>query len=280
MFINRITVLLQSAQSLLAPSLLALSFAATLCSTVYADAGQAPTNDVSANSNAKLVIIIDDIGNHLQLGKRAIELPGKLNYAVLPQTPQGPALAQYAAGKGKNKEVLLHMPMEAMGEQILGPSGLYNRLSREEFSARINHALDEIPNAVGLSNHMGSYLTQQREKMNWVMSELNQRNLYFLDSRTGSQSSAKQAAVQHNVPYLSRDFFLDHSRNAEAMQQIFTRAIANAKANGLAVIIGHPYRSTLSFLEEQLPLLDQQGISLMNVSEALDLQGAARLALN
>lgn len=229
-------------------------------------------------SKGKLVIIIDDIGNHFKLGQRALDLPGKLNYAVLPKTPQGSRLAKYAAETAPDKEILLHMPMEAMGEQILGPAGLYNRLSREEFSARIDSALREIPNAVGLSNHMGSLLTQQQDKMGWVMAELNQRQLYFLDSKTASKSSARKAAIEHRVPYLARDFFLDHKRNAEAMRSIMTRAVANAKRSGMAVVIGHPYRSTLGFLEQELPLLDSQGIELITVSEAISQRGSKQLA--
>ena len=215
------------------------------------------------------MIIIDDIGNHYELGQRAIELPGKLNYAVLPHTPQGPRLARYAAAKGANKEVLLHMPMEAMGEQILGPGGLYNKLDYDEFVGRLNRAIEEIPNVQGVSNHMGSYLTRQREKMDWLMAELNQRDLYFLDSRTVSGSSARSAARDYKVPYLARDFFLDHKRNAEAIASSFEQAVRSAKVNGVAVVIGHPYRSTLSFLEQALPGLEQRGISLLNVSEAI-----------
>ena len=243
---------------------------------------QVVENEVVEKQTVKgrLVIIIDDIGNHFELGQRAIELPGKLNYAVLPHTPQGTRLARYASAKGVGKEVLLHMPMEAMGEQILGPAGLYNRLSREEFVSRIDRALAEIPNAQGVSNHMGSFLTQQRDKMNWLMAELNQRDLYFLDSRTASTSSARGAAQDHKVPYLARDFFLDHKRNAEAMEGIMNRAIQSAEANGFAVVIGHPYRSTLSFLEKQLPTLQERGIALLNVSEAIARESRRLASLN
>ena len=229
------------------------------------------------SSRARLVLIIDDIGNHFELGQRAIELPGKLNYAVLPHTPQATRLANYAAAKGPEKEVLLHMPMEAMGEQLLGPAGLYNRLDRPEFTARIDRALKEVPNAVGISNHMGSLLTQQRDKMNWLMAELERRNLYFIDSKTTGSSSAKYAAAEFKVPYLAREYFLDHKRNAEAMESIMKRAIANAKADGLSVVIGHPYRSTLSFLEQQLPSIKAQ-VELIKVSEALGIQTQGQLA--
>lgn len=245
-----------------------ISLSLLICSGIAAEGN---------SGQAKLVLIIDDIGNHYELGQRAIELPGKLNFAVLPHTPQSTRLARYAAAKGPDKEVLLHMPMEAMGEQILGPAGLYNRLERPEFSARIDRALQDVPNAVGISNHMGSLLTQKREKMDWLMAELERRELYFLDSRTAGASSAKYAAAEFKVPYLAREYFLDHQRNAEAMESIMKRAIANAKADGLTVVIGHPYRSTLSFLEKNLPTI-QAEVELINVSEAISILTQARLA--
>lgn len=243
-------------------------------------------NNVAAAQNqpgqnfqqGKLVIIIDDIGNHYQLGMRALELPGKLSYAFLPKTPQASRLAKVAANMGAEKEVLLHMPMEAIGEQILGPAGLYNHLSREEFGKRIDLALREIPNAVGLSNHMGSYLTQQSDKMDWVMAELSHRELYFLDSRTAGASSARQAANEYRVPYIARDHFLDHHRDTETIRSMFERAVANARRSGMAVLIGHPYRSTLSFLEAQLPGIESQGIQLVTVSEAIKHRATGRLA--
>ena len=129
----------------------------------------------------------------------------------------------------------------------------------------------------GISNHMGSLLTQQRDKMNWLMAELDRRKLFFLDSKTAGSSSAKYAAAEFNVPYLAREYFLDHQRNAQAMGEIMERAIANAKSDGLSVVIGHPYRSTLSFLEKQLPSIQTQ-VELINISEALGIQSQGQLA--
>jgi len=218
---------------------------------------------------ASLAIIIDDIGNNFNLGKRAIELPGQLTYAVLPDTPQGTRLANYAAQNAPDKEIILHMPMEAKSEQRLGQLGLYDSLKHNEFSQRLKNALAEIPQARGVSNHMGSHLTGQHEKMQWLMAELQPRNLFFVDSKTTKTSATLKAARQYQVPYIARDVFLDHHRNADAIKHYFEKAIKHARQDGLAVLIGHPYRSTLSFLEEELPKLEARGITLIKVSTAL-----------
>lgn len=218
---------------------------------------------------ASLAIIIDDIGNNFHLGKRAIELPGELTFAVLPDTPQGTRLANYAEQNAPEKEIILHMPMEAKSEQQLGQLGLYDSLKHTEFSHRLERALAEIPQARGVSNHMGSHLTRQHEKMKWLMAELQPRNLFFVDSRTTKTNAASQAAQQYQVPYIARDVFLDHNKDAAALKHYFEKAIRYAQQDGLAVLIGHPYRSTLSFLEQELPKLEARGIKLIKVSAAL-----------
>ena len=193
-----------------------------------------------------------------------------MTYAILPDTPQGARLANYVVEHAPEKEIILHMPMEAQGGQILGDLGLYDRLQQNEFTQRLQQALEEIPNVKGVSNHMGSHLTRQREKMDWLMAELQPRNLFFVDSKTTTTDAAASAAVRHQVPYISRDVFLDHHRNIDAVQYNFDKAIRYAKKDGLAVLIGHPYRMTLSFLEKELPKLQAKGIELISISSALN----------
>lgn len=240
-----------------------------------------PVVEAQTSKPARLAIIIDDIGNHYELGKRAIDLPGEITYAILPDTPQGARLANYVAKHAPDKEIILHMPMEAQGGQILGNLGLYDRLQQNEFTQRLHQALDEIPNVIGVSNHMGSHLTRQREKMDWLMAELQPRNLFFVDSKTTTTDAAASAAIQHQVPYISRDVFLDHYRDLDAVKLNFDKAVRYAQKDGLAVLIGHPYRMTLSFLEKELPRLQARGVELIGISSALNKsQKNQQVALN
>ena len=62
----------------------------------------------SANVTPRISIIIDDLGYRLDDGRRAIELPGPVAYAILPETPGTQRLAEFAKERGK--EVLLHLP--------------------------------------------------------------------------------------------------------------------------------------------------------------------------
>ncbi|MEZ7984618.1 MAG: divergent polysaccharide deacetylase family protein, partial [Pseudomonadales bacterium] len=147
-----------------------------------------------------LVIIIDDLGNNLASGRRAVNLPGAITYAILPHTPQAIELATYANHVDVNKEVIIHMPMEAVGHKHMGPGGLNMHQDHQDFIHTLQAAIQALPQAKGLSNHMGSQLTSQPDRMHWLMSELSKTPFYFIDSKTTDNSAAMHAADEQNIP--------------------------------------------------------------------------------
>ena len=216
-----------------------------------------------------LAIIIDDLGNNLASGRRAVNLPGAITYAILPHTPQAIELATYANNIDINKEVIIHMPMEAVGHKHIGPGGLNMHQDQEDFIHTLQAAIKALPQAKGLSNHMGSQLTSQPDRMRWLMAELSKTPFYFIDSKTTDNSAAMQAADEQQIPYLVRDIFLDHDRDPAAIDRAYKKALALAIRSGSAVLIAHPYPSTLDYLETALPKLRQAGIVLVNASQAI-----------
>lgn len=229
----------------------------------------------------RLAIIIDDIGYNLPLGRRAVQLPGPMTYAILPHTPQAARLAEEALLSDPEKEIIVHMPMQSRAARKLGPGGLRASQPRHEFVQRLREAIDAVPGARGLSNHMGSHLTTLPDRMRWLMDELQRSGLYYLDSRTVSNGMARQAAINESVPYMARDVFLDHDRDPEAIAAAFERALGLARQQGLAVVLAHPYRNTLQFLEKRLPGLRTEGIVLVNASTAVaQREELPRLALD
>ena len=211
-----------------------------------------------------LVIIIDDVGDNYAQGLAAVELPGPVTFAFLPHSPFGPKLANKAFTGGK--DVILHAPMQNTHNRPLGPGALTADLSREQFGRVLAGNLDNVPHVQGLNNHMGSLLTTLEPQMNWVMDEVNQRGLFFIDSRTTSDSVAWSVARKRGIPSLRRDVFLDHERTTEFVHQQFMQTLEIAKRYGSAIAIGHPYPVTVEYLKLALPLLDEQGIRLVTAS--------------
>ncbi|MDJ0877205.1 MAG: divergent polysaccharide deacetylase family protein [Halieaceae bacterium] len=214
-----------------------------------------------------LIIIIDDLGYELDAGQRAVALPGKINLAVLPHTPNGPEIARLGMAAGK--EIMLHAPMTSLRKLPPGKGVLTPFMREEELRRTLARCLDSTPGVRGVNNHMGSLLTRRREPMAWVMEELASRGLYYVDSRTISKSVAGTVAEERGVPNLSRNVFLDHEINATAIHYRFKEALAIADRRGMAVAIGHPHDVTLDYLRRQLPRLERKGYQLKLVSEVL-----------
>lgn len=222
---------------------------------------------VTAGNAPRIAIIIDDLGYQQAAGERAIALPGPVACAVLPGSPRGAALARAAQASGK--EVLLHMPMQALGEDDEPTSGsLTLDTSRDELTRMLDAAFLEVPFAIGVNNHRGSLLTRHPGHMRWLMEEiLHRQPLFFVDSYTTHHSVALQLASETGVRAVKRDVFLDDDPSPEMIRREFERLKQLARTRGMAVAIGHPHSATLTILEELLPGLAAEGILLVPVSE-------------
>lgn len=225
----------------------------------------APCLPAAAASRPLVAIIIDDIGNNYALDARAVALPGPVTYAFLPDTPYAAELARRAHGAGK--EVLLHLPLEAIDHAPLGPGGLTLDMTRRTFVSTVRADLAAIPDVEGVNNHMGSLLTQHPGDMGWLMTALKHAPmpLFYVDSRTTAQSVAFQIAEEHHLPATWRDVFLDDVQTKAAITHQLARLIAIAKRRGTAVAIGHPYPVTLRILKQRLPKLATEGVELVPV---------------
>jgi polysaccharide deacetylase 2 family uncharacterized protein YibQ len=228
---------------------------------------QFSSKESSTHPQPKIAIIIDDLGNNKQLDTRMAQLPGSITLAILPHTPHSKKIAQL--GFGKQKEIMLHAPMESVNGRKLGDGALTEALSEQEFFDTIQGNIDSIPHISGLNNHMGSSLTQNRQAMHWVMQSIVKNKLFFVDSRTTTKSIAAELASQYHIDNISRQVFLDNETNREYIDKAFKKAIAISKKTGFALVIGHPYPATVEYLENNLQELERQGVTLVSVSELL-----------
>lgn len=220
----------------------------------------------SAAMRAKVAIIIDDLGYGMPEGRRLAKIPFDITFSVIPFTPYGKHIAQLA--HRNSKEIMLHAPMETLA-QTNWEKGLDTSIDESEFISRMEQMVNDIPFAKGLNNHGGSKLTQNRHRMDWVMTFLSQRALYFIDSRTIANSQASKAAQHAKIANRSRDVFLDNEKNPEQIHEQMEKLRKIALQRGDAIAIGHPYPETLLVLSKVLPEFAKQGIELVSVSELL-----------
>lgn len=201
----------------------------------------------------KLSIVIDDFGYRPHEENAVLQMPTAISIAVLPNAPHAHLMATKAHAQGR--EVLIHMPMAPLSKQPLERDTLQPSMSSEEVQRIIRNAVNNVPYAVGMNNHMGSAMTSSLPGMQKVMQALAGYHLYFLDSMTIGNSQASNAASGTGVKVIKRKVFLDDTANPDDIRRQFNRAVELARRNGSAIAIGHPRPATVKVLQQMLATL-------------------------
>ncbi|MEL6091794.1 divergent polysaccharide deacetylase family protein [Plesiomonas shigelloides] len=220
----------------------------------------------------KLAIVIDDVG-YRPADQAVMRLPLPVTVAILPVAPHAARMAEQAAKQ--QRDALIHMPMQPRGSTRVEAGALHTGMDAAAVRRTLEQALQVVPHARGLNNHMGSAATADPALMQLLMQELKARHLLFLDSRTTAATVAESTARRFGVPTLRRTVFLDDNNSLTKVQAEFQRAVSMARHKGWAVAIGHPRPNTLKVLQEGLAHLpaDVQLISLRALIAELPADG-------
>lgn len=213
----------------------------------------------------KIAIIIDDIGNDRQIAEKFMDIGVNLTFAILPYGTYHKSLAARANARGF--EVMLHMPMEPNEYPKVKPgrSAIMAGMAPDTVINRMNENMDEVPYIKGINNHMGSRITSNSTQMYQVFTAIKKKDLYFIDSRTTSNTICKPSARLFRIPFAERDVFLDHVQTEAAIEAQLKKLVIMAKAKGQAVGIGHPHEETYAVLKKMLPELGKE-VSFVHAS--------------
>jgi len=212
-----------------------------------------------------IAVIIDDMGLDRKRSEQVLQLPGPLTISFMSYAEALNRQSEEARAHGH--ELMMHVPMEPMGEGIdPGPGALLNSLPPDELRRRVVDDLDRFKGYVGINNHMGSKFTAYAPGMQVVMEELHRRGLLFIDSLTTDHSVGLDLAHRAGVPTAGRNVFLDNEADAAAVQAQLARTEDMARKKGNAIAIGHPRDVTIAVLAAWLPTLEQKGFVLVPVT--------------
>ncbi|MBW2196064.1 MAG: divergent polysaccharide deacetylase family protein [Deltaproteobacteria bacterium] len=168
-----------------------------------------------------VAIIIDDVGYDEKMALRFLQLDAALSFSVLPHSPFQKSIGNRI--HQKNRDVILHLPMEPVGYPGIDPGkgALLSSMSANELL-------------------------------------LKKRGLFFVDSLTTPKSSCSRVAELFKLRFAERQVFLDNVQEANAIHFQIMRLISIAKERGKAIGIGHPYTITLETLKRELPNIKSQ----------------------
>ncbi len=200
----------------------------------------------------KLAIIFDDVsfsGDVKQI--KALGFPVTMSF--LPPTSRHPNSAKLAA---KEPYYMVHLPMEAMNFNSPEKSTLLTSDSKEKIVERIAKVKKQFPKVKFINNHTGSKFTSDAEAMNKLIFALRLEKIGFIDSRTTAETKAEEVMKRYKMPYQTRDIFLDHEDDVEAIKKQIKKAIRIANKYGKCIAICHPHKSTLKALKESTSLFN------------------------
>jgi polysaccharide deacetylase 2 family uncharacterized protein YibQ len=187
----------------------------------------------------RVAIVIDDFGNNMDGTTEMMALQVQFTAAVMPFLPTTHRDAEWAHSLGH--DVIVHLPMEPIRglSRWLGPGAIMTSLSDAEIRTRVNAAIDDVPYAVGMNNHMGSKATADPRVMKVVLEVCHDRGLFFLDSRTNYKSVVTKLADQLEVRTLDNHIFLDDQYTSQHINKQVALIKTYLLKHDECVVIGH-----------------------------------------
>jgi polysaccharide deacetylase 2 family uncharacterized protein YibQ len=223
-------------------------------------------NPAGKAANARLAIIIDDLGSDRAAAEAVFALGYPLTVSVLPNHEHSVDIANEAHRRGF--QVMLHLPMQSVANETPESQELHPGMPTQEVAALVDQFLQNVPDAAGVNNHQGSQATADAALMDELMPVLRDRHLFYVDSRTTAATVAYDTAQDFGVRSAFRNVpFLDDVTEVAAIRKQLELALRGAREKGEAVAIGHPHPATLRALREVLPQAQSQGVRLVLASE-------------
>ena len=221
-----------------------------------------------------VAVCVDDFGFfNNTLVKDFLELDIPLTISVIPGLKHSERIARAAAEAGK--DVLCHLPMEAEKESWDAGEIPLIRVSmkRRDVENAVSMALETVPGAVGINNHMGSKATADRALMATVLRLCKARGLFFFDSKTTPHSVVRDVAREIGTSEASNDLFMD-SGDGETRENMH-KLLSIAARRGSAIGILHVKSKSLDDLRWMIDEARKEGIDFITISRMIAKQTMA-----
>lgn len=220
-----------------------------------------------AGKKGKIALVLDDWGYNMRNEDVLGRIKKPLTISVLPNLPYSTKIAALARGEGH--EVILHLPLESYEHKNMEQNTICGDMSKDEITNILSADFMSVPKAAGVSNHMGSKMTEDERVMRIIFAAMKEKNIFFLDSLVTKKTVCENLAKEAGIKFAQRDVFLDNVNEKSYIRKQLTELVNLAYASERPVIgIGHDRPRTMEVLEEEMKNLTEQGIEFIYLSEA------------
>lgn len=215
----------------------------------------------------RIAIVIDDWGYHLDNLALIEKIKQPLTCAVLPNLKNSSQVMRKLNNLGC--EIILHLPMEPKEKFPLEKNTIKANMNAEQIRAIFEKDLSSVAFAKGVSNHMGSRITEDMKISQLVIIEAKKRKLYFFDSFVTNKSVVGELSKKAGIKTAKRDIFLDNQQDFEYIKSQLLKLKELSRKQGLAIGIGHDRKNTLLVLKNLLPQLEKEGYKFVFLSQVV-----------
>ncbi len=221
----------------------------------------------SPRGGPRVAVIVDEMGGRRDVFDSLRELARPVTLAFLPGLPLSPSMARESSRSGM--EALLDLPMEPYRYPQMdpGPGALLMATPHDEIRRLVGRHLEALPGVVGVTNHMGSRLTEDRARMRTLLEVLAARRLFLVDAYTSNLSVAYDEARELGLRAARRQIAVDSDRGDEAERADWGEVAAWAERRGEVIVIAHGRPLTARLLREHIARWEARGLRVVPVSE-------------
>lgn len=215
----------------------------------------------------RIGLIVVNLGVTNNITKQAIDmLPPDVTLAFQSVSPA--VTAWIEKSKTVGHENLLAIPMEPYRypQNDPGPQTLLTILPKEDNIKRLNAALSQSANVIGIIPAQGEKFITSERSMAPVLDTIKDNGLIFVDGTLTANSAALSLTRLGRIPFIQTQNVIDASVSRQAIDLALTELENQAKQNGQAIATVLPYPATLERLESWIRTLPEKNLQLAPVS--------------
>lgn len=233
--------------------------------------GLAPVEG-TPQTDARLAVVVYGFGDDEALADSFFALAAPFAVALAPGDK--PRHEIMAAARAKEREVVLHLPLEPLNypQQNPGPGAILVTTKPAQVAAVIRRALEHAGPVSAVMNLMGSLATQDLTVMTAVYRELKRERLPFLHASPVAGSVCKSLASELGVAYEQPDQVIEpvaKDASTAALDRRWKSVLGEARARHQTIVLVKATPVTLDWLPRALSTERLQGVSAVPLASVL-----------
>lgn len=226
-----------------------------------------PQNIAFKKEDSYVSFVVLGAGHNHDLTRQALkEFPPEVAFSLSPFLPQAKKWAHEIWQE--KREILVTIPLEpdSFPSNDPGPNTLMTCLSGEENIERLNWALRQVPNAVGLTHDTGDHFTTDSKALEAILQHTRRLGFFFVDTCLSPESMVSSVAPQQGCPYILTSYFLKNS--AKSMEKELRRIEILAKEEKFVTIVVYLTPIAFRVLKDWFKELPEKNIRLLRLPQA------------